>query len=86
MIQGCWLDWEALKCGCGSEVADLLPEVELTPLTGRSRSSSAGLLATIPVQLVGADARGRARGLVADPRVAGRGLGLLAVAAARGRR
>src|SRR5262245_50252020 len=51
VVQGCWLDWQRLKEMLQSQVADLLPEVELTPLTGTEPIKASRVLATIPVQL-----------------------------------
>jgi signal transduction histidine kinase len=50
-IQGCWLDWNAIRERLRAEVADLLPEVELTPTTGTEPVKLSRVLATIPVQL-----------------------------------
>jgi signal transduction histidine kinase len=52
IVQGCWLDWEALQVRLKTEVADLLPEFELLPVQAADMSSLDGhLLATLPVQL-----------------------------------
>jgi signal transduction histidine kinase len=52
LIQGCWLDWEALQGKLKAEVADLLPQVELLPVQAVDPTSLEGhLLATLPVQL-----------------------------------
>ncbi len=51
VIQGCWLDWPALKTQLTAEVADLLPQVELTPISATEPIKLSRLLATIPVQL-----------------------------------
>ncbi|MEX2172868.1 MAG: HAMP domain-containing sensor histidine kinase [Pirellulaceae bacterium] len=51
LVQGCWLDWEGLKLRLQAEVADLLPEVELTPLSAAEPIKLSRLLATLPVQL-----------------------------------
>jgi signal transduction histidine kinase len=50
-VQGCWLDWEALQQRLKYEVADLLPTVELTPVTSAEPVKLSRLLATLPVQL-----------------------------------
>lgn len=50
-IQGCWLDWNAIRKRLRAEVADLLPEVELSPTTGSEPIKLSRVLATIPVQL-----------------------------------
>lgn len=52
VVQGCWLDWQQLQAMLRAEVADLLPEVELTPLRPDSQPPLLSrVLATIPVQL-----------------------------------
>jgi signal transduction histidine kinase len=52
LIQGCWLDWDALQLRLKAEVADLLPQVELLPVQAADMSLLDGhLLATLPVQL-----------------------------------
>jgi signal transduction histidine kinase len=51
VVQGCWLDWDGLKQRLRGEVADLLPQVELTPVTLAEPIKLSRLLATIPVQL-----------------------------------
>jgi signal transduction histidine kinase len=51
IVQGCWLDWEAIKTRLRAEVADLLPRVQLTPLTAAEPIKLSRLLATLPVQL-----------------------------------
>ena len=48
VIQGCWLDWPRLKERLKAEVADLLPDVELTPWNS---GEPIRVLAAIPVQL-----------------------------------
>jgi signal transduction histidine kinase len=49
-VQGCWLDWDRLQERLKSEVADLLPNVVLTPVTSTNVQASR-LLASLPVQL-----------------------------------
>lgn len=51
IVQGCWLDWEAIKSRLRAEVADLLPRAQLTPLTAAEPVKLSRLLATLPVQL-----------------------------------
>jgi signal transduction histidine kinase len=50
-VQGCWLDWDRLQQMLKAEVADLLPEVELTPVTSEAPVKLGRLLATLPVQV-----------------------------------
>jgi signal transduction histidine kinase len=51
VIQGCWLDWQALQVRLRDEVADLLPTVEFLPLSVAERNEPGPRLASIPVQL-----------------------------------
>ena len=51
LIQGCWLDWEKLQARMHEEIADLLPNPRLSPVTVDEPPASARLLATLPVQL-----------------------------------
>jgi signal transduction histidine kinase len=52
IFQGCWLDWDALQARLKVEVADLLPAIELRPLSVDDPAALEGhLLATLPVQL-----------------------------------
>jgi signal transduction histidine kinase len=50
-VQGCWLDWDRLQQRLKDEVADLLPQVELTPVTSADPVKLSRLLASLPVQL-----------------------------------
>lgn len=50
-VQGCWLDWDQLQQRLKAEVADLLPQVELTPVTSADPVKLSRLLASLPVQL-----------------------------------
>ena len=51
VVQGCWLDWPRLRAWLTNHVADLLPQVELTPLSTLEPAMVSRVLATIPVQL-----------------------------------
>lgn len=51
VVQGCWLDWQRLKAHLQDLVADLLPQMELTPLSATEPAMVSRVLATIPVQL-----------------------------------
>ena len=50
-VQGCWLDWDRLQQRLKDEVADLLPNVELNPVTSTEPVKLSRLLASLPVQL-----------------------------------
>ncbi|WP_254509421.1 sensor histidine kinase [Anatilimnocola floriformis] len=50
-VQGCWLDWDRLQQRLKDEVADLLPNVELNPVTSTDPVKVSRLLASLPVQL-----------------------------------
>jgi signal transduction histidine kinase len=51
LVQGCWLDWDALQVRLRQAVADLLPAVEFRPLTAVDLNRPGPRLASIPVQL-----------------------------------
>jgi signal transduction histidine kinase len=51
VIQGCWLDWPVLEERLKAQVADLLPQVELMPITAAEPIKNSRLLAAIPVQI-----------------------------------
>jgi signal transduction histidine kinase len=51
VIQGCWLDWEALQVRLREEVVDLLPAVDFLPLAAVDLDRPGPRLASIPVQL-----------------------------------
>lgn len=50
-VQGCWLDWDRLQDRLKEEVVDLLPNVELKPVTSAEPVKLSRLLASLPVQL-----------------------------------
>jgi signal transduction histidine kinase len=54
LIQGCWLDWEALSARLKQEVADVLPEVEFRPAHPADTRADSAVLATLPVQVIAA--------------------------------
>ncbi|MCX6905629.1 MAG: hypothetical protein NTW03_19550, partial [Verrucomicrobia bacterium] len=55
-LQGCWLDWPALRAGLLEGVRDLLPAGALQPMTGNGADPQARMLASLPVRFVpGAD-------------------------------
>ena len=54
-LQGCWLDWEAIRGWLLQRVSDLLPHAELVPAEGplgRGAGGSPFLLAALPVRLL----------------------------------
>ncbi len=50
LLQGCWLDWPAMKTDLLSGVADLLPSANLTPCPGASGDETRRL-AALPLRL-----------------------------------
>jgi signal transduction histidine kinase len=55
VVQGCWLDWEQIHQELIARHRELLPDLELEPVTqetGLDRIKVSRLLATLPVQLV----------------------------------
>ncbi len=51
-IQGCWLDWPALKTWLLKSIEDLLPHGALEPVRARSDEDPARMLAALPLKLV----------------------------------
>lgn len=51
-IQGCLLDWPAMRRELLATVADLLPHADLTPHPGNATGREAYLLAALPVRLI----------------------------------
>ena len=82
-VQGCLLDWPAVKASLLETIADLLPNADLVPSTAASRSDESRMLAALPVRLVpGNAADGRRNRRFADDAFAGGGLGVRDLAAA----
>lgn len=52
VIQGCWLNWPRIEQSLLAEARQILPEVELAPVTPQSNVQPGRMLATLPVQLV----------------------------------
>ncbi|ADB18526.1 histidine kinase [Pirellula staleyi DSM 6068] len=52
IVQGCWLDWNAIQSRLSSEVSDLLPDAKLVPVNDESEAPLGRLLATVPAKLV----------------------------------
>jgi signal transduction histidine kinase len=50
-LQGCWLDWEAIRSELLATVVDLLPDAHLEPVLGASEAPTRGL-AALPARLV----------------------------------
>lgn len=55
-VQGCWLDWPAVRDWLVGQSADLLPGARLEPVRPDTREPDARLLASLPVRLVPGDA------------------------------
>ena len=51
-VQGCWLNWPAIRTWLRDEVGDLLPRCRLEPLHGSAAAGQTDKLATLPVRLV----------------------------------
>ena len=51
-VQGCWLDWSAVREWLVSEVEDLLPNVRLEPVRETKTADKGRMLAGVPVMLV----------------------------------
>jgi signal transduction histidine kinase len=51
-VQGCWLDWNALRRDLVAAVRDLLPGAALEPLASGATPGATRVLASIPAQLV----------------------------------
>jgi len=51
-IQGCWLNWEAIRSHLLESVADLLPGADLRPLAATEAEIQPRRLATLPVVLI----------------------------------
>lgn len=57
-IQGCWLDWPALRRELLAGISDLLPSADFEPVRDESHDKRARMLAALPVRLVPGDVRG----------------------------
>jgi signal transduction histidine kinase len=51
-VQGCLLDWPAIRTSLLETIADLLPEANLQPVTAAGRGDESRMLAALPVRLV----------------------------------
>ena len=54
-IQGCWLDWPAIRTALLGGVGDLLPQAKLEPVSLSGPQAAERLLASLPVRLVPGD-------------------------------
>ena len=82
-IQGCWLDWALLKTVLLEDIADLLPQADLVPITEDNSAKKSRTLAWLPVELhegEPAKAPGSAWTVRAPLMVAWTGLALAALA------
>jgi signal transduction histidine kinase len=51
-VQGCLLDWPAIRAGLLADIADLLPNADLVPLSAPPEDGLSRLLASLPVRLL----------------------------------
>jgi signal transduction histidine kinase len=51
-VQGCLLDWPAIRTWLLASVDDLLPEAELMPVTAAGSKTESHMLAALPVRLI----------------------------------
>lgn len=51
-VQGCWIDWPAIRDVLLKEIADLVPAARLQPVGDRADGASPRMLAALPVELV----------------------------------
>jgi len=51
-VQGCWLDWPAVKKELLDRIKDLFPGADLQPLNAPGNSNASRVLAGLPVQLM----------------------------------
>lgn len=56
-VQGCWLDWPAIRQDLLARVADLLPNADLQPASSTGPDEESRQLAACPVQLVPGEVR-----------------------------
>jgi signal transduction histidine kinase len=52
VVQGCWLNWPALRQSLLAGIKDLFPGADLQPLLGTAGERNARMLAALPVKLV----------------------------------
>ncbi len=68
-VQGCWLDWPAIRTWLAGEVHDLLPEARLEQVSRVRRGERTRMLAALPVCLVPGEVPVQARGALTPIRV-----------------
>jgi len=51
-LQGCQLDWQAMRIWLLDEVRDLLPDAKLEPVSGTASTASSRMLVSLPVRLI----------------------------------
>jgi signal transduction histidine kinase len=51
LLQGCWIDWDALRQSLLAEIADLLPQADLQLVDRLLESEQTRMLAALPVRL-----------------------------------
>jgi signal transduction histidine kinase len=56
-IQGCWLDWPAIKTDLLGQIVDLLPAADLQPVASAGANEESRQFAALPVQLVPGEIR-----------------------------
>lgn len=52
VLQGCWLDWPAVRDWLLADVRELLPEARLEPMPAPARLDAERMLASLPVRLL----------------------------------
>ena len=52
LVQGCWLDWEAIRGELARRVADLLPSLEIAPVHSEADADLTRMFATLPAQIL----------------------------------
>ena len=95
IIQGCWLDWDAIRTALQAHVIELLPDVRLEAVTANTELTNGTAMTTLPVRLVvdrpklltmlsidSPDTQQANSGVTASLSAAWFGLGLAAIASA----
>lgn len=69
-VQGCWLNWTALRDHLVASVKDLLPKVDLEPASSEGEARHERMLAALPVRLIpGAPPPSRSTGVISPIRI-----------------